>query len=368
MNIAQVKRLGILTGGGDCPGLNAVIRAVAKTAFFRYGIEVLGIMDGFGGLIENRCSLLHDRDVSGILHRGGTILGTTNRDNPFRYPVGEKDGQTIWGDVSDRAIANLREMGVDVLIVVGGDGSLHIAHELYKKGVPAIGIPKTIDNDLSATDFTFGFDTALNTATDAIDKLHTTAESHHRMMILEVMGRNAGWIALHSGLAGGADVILIPEIPFTYDAICAKISARRQAGKKFSIMVVAEGAELPGGELVYQDKVEGNPLLDKLGGVGSVVARVIQQKSGVETRVTVLGHLQRGGTPTPFDRILGTRFGVKAVELAMNGEFGKMACLQGGIVDSVPLKAAVSELKRVDPHGELVRAAKSVGVSFGDEI
>jgi len=366
MYSTKVKRLGILTGGGDCPGLNAVIRAVAKTAFFRYGIEVLGIMDGFGGLIENRCSLLHDRDVSGILHRGGTILGTTNRDNPFRYPVGEKDGQTIWGDVSDRAIANLREMGVDVLIVVGGDGSLHIAHELYKKGVPAIGIPKSIDNDLSATDFTFGFDTALNTATDAIDKLHTTAESHHRVMILEVMGRNAGWIALHSGLAGGADVILIPEIPFTYDAVCAKIGVRLRAGKKFSIMVVAEGAELPGGELVYQDKVEGNPLLDKLGGVAGVVARVIQQKCGVETRVTVLGHLQRGGTPTPFDRILGTRFGVKAVELAMNGEFGKMACLHGGIVDSVPLKAAVSELKRVDPHGELVCAAKSVGISFGD--
>lgn len=366
MNPLQIKRLGILTGGGDCPGLNAVIRAVAKTAFHRYGIEVVGIMDGFGGLIENRSFLLEDNHVSGILHRGGTILGTTNRDNPFRYPIDEKDGQTVWGDVSDRAINNLEEMGVDVLIVVGGDGSLHIAHELYKKGVKAVGIPKTIDNDLSATDVTFGFDTALNTATDAIDKLHTTAESHHRVMILEVMGRNAGWIALHSGMAGGADVILIPEIPFSYEAICVKIGRRRLAGKKFSVMVVAEGAQLPGGDLVYQEKVPDNPLLNKLGGVAEVVGRTIQQNCGVETRVTVLGHLQRGGTPTPFDRILGTRFGVKAVELAMNGEFGKMACLCNGAVQSVPLEAAVSELKRVNPDGEIVRAARSVGISFGD--
>jgi 6-phosphofructokinase 1 len=362
----EIKRLGILTGGGDCPGLNAVIRAVAKTAFTRYGIEVMGIMDGFGGLIENRCELLEDKDVSGILHRGGTILGTTNRDNPFRYPMGEENGQTIWGDVSDKAIYNLQGMNVDVLVVVGGDGSLHIANGLQKKGVPVVGIPKTIDNDLSATDITFGFDTALNTATDAIDKLHTTAESHHRVMILEVMGRDAGWIALHSGIAGGADVILIPEIEFTYEQICRKITERRQRGKKFSIMVVAEGAKLPGGELIYQEERKDNPHLSKLGGVGNIVGDEIQKLCGVETRVTVLGHLQRGGTPTPFDRILGTRFGVKAVELAMERQWGQMVCLCSGSIQSVSLGEAVAEQKLVKPNGELVRGAKSVGVSFGD--
>jgi 6-phosphofructokinase 1 len=362
----QIKRLGILTGGGDCPGLNAVIRAVAKTAFHRYGIEVMGIADGFGGMIQQKCALLQDSDVSGILHRGGTILGTTNRDNPFRYPVGEENGKTIWGDVSRRAITNLDKMGIDALIVVGGDGSLNIGNELFKMGIPVVGIPKTIDNDLSATDVTFGFDTALNTATDAIDKLHTTAESHHRVMLLEVMGRDAGWIALHSGMAGGGDVILIPEIPFTYDAICQKIGQRLLRGKKFSIVVVAEGAKLPDGGVVYQTEVLDNPHHNKLGGVADVIGRRIQENCEVETRVTVLGHLQRGGTPTPFDRILGTRFGVKAVELAMEGQFGHMTCLCSGDVQSVPLEAAVSEQKLVNPNGELVRAAKSTGISFGD--
>lgn len=362
----KVKRLGILTGGGDCPGLNAVIRAVAKTAFNRYGIEVMGIANGFGGMIENEHYLLNDAHVSGILHRGGTILGTTNRDNPFRYPVGRANGEIIYGDVSDRAIENLDKMGVDVLIVVGGDGSLSIANELYKKGVPVVGIPKTIDNDLSATDITFGFDTALNTATDAIDKLHTTAESHHRVMLLEVMGRHAGWIALHSGMAGGADVILIPEIPFNYESIVKKIEERRARGKKFSIMVVAEGAALPGGNLVYQKQVADNPLLNKLGGVADMVGREIERRLEIETRVTVLGHLQRGGTPTPFDRNLGTRFGVKAVELALEGVYGHMVCLCSGRVDSASLEEAVAVQKRIKPDSELVRAAKSVGTSFGD--
>jgi ATP-dependent phosphofructokinase / diphosphate-dependent phosphofructokinase len=362
----QIKRLGILTGGGDCPGLNAVIRAVAKSAFHRFNIEVMGIMDGFGGMIEGKCMLLEDSHVSGILHRGGTILGTTNRDNPFRYPVGNEYGKIIWGDVSHQAIANLERMGVDALIVVGGDGSLSIGLELFKLGVPVVGIPKTIDNDLSATDITFGFDTALNTATDAIDKLHTTAESHHRVMILEVMGRDAGWIALHSGMAGGADVILIPEIPFNYGSICQKISDRRLKGKKFSLIVVAEGAKLPDGTNIYQQHVPDNPHHNKLGGVADVIGRQIQESCGVETRVTVLGHLQRGGTPTPFDRILGTRFGVQAVELAMTGNFGRMACLCSGTVTSVSLEAAVAQQKLVNPVGELVRAAKSVGVSFGD--
>ena len=280
MSTSKIKRIGILTGGGDCPGLNAVIRAVAKTAFNRYNIEVLGITNGFRGIMENEHFLMNDGHVSGILHRGGTILGTTNRDNPFRYPVGTENGVTIWGDVSDQAIANLEKMEIDVLIVVGGDGSLIIGNELYKKGIPVVGIPKTIDNDLSATDITFGFDTALNTATDAIDKLHTTAESHHRAMILEVMGRNAGWIALHSGMAGGADVILIPEIPFTYDSIYQKISDRQNRGKKFSIIVVAEGATLPHGDLVYQKEVIDNPHHSKLGGVADIVGSEIQKQFG----------------------------------------------------------------------------------------
>jgi len=362
----KVKRIGILTGGGDCPGLNAVIRAVAKTAFYRYGVEVMGIADGFGGLIENKHYLLNDSHVSGILHRGGTILGTTNRDNPFRYPVGSESGKTIYGDVSGRAIANLAKMDVDVLVAVGGDGSLFIANELHKKGVPVVGIPKTIDNDLSATDITFGFDTALNTATDAIDKLHTTAESHHRVMLLEVMGRNAGWIALQSGMAGGADIILIPEIPFNFDSILSKIEARRHRGKKFSLAVVAEGAKLPHGEQVYREVVADHPLRNRLGGVAEAVGREIERLSGMESRVTVLGHLQRGGTPTPFDRNLGTRFGVKAVEMAVSGELGQMVCLCSSAIQSVPLSAAVAEQKLVRPDGELVRAAKSVGTSFGD--
>lgn len=363
----KVKRLGILTGGGDCPGLNAVIRAVAKTAMYRYGVEVVGITNGFGGMIKNEHFLLNDSHVSGILHRGGTILGTTNRDNPFRYPVGKENGRTIYKDVSDEAISNLEKMGIDVLIVVGGDGSLSIARELYQKGVPVVGIPKTIDNDLQATDITFGFDTALNTATDAIDKLHTTAESHHRVMFLEVMGRNAGWIALQSGLAGGADIILIPEIPFTYENIIKKIEWRKSHNKKFSIAVVAEGAKLPGGEQVFQKQHADNPLLDRLGGVTVVVAREIERLSGMETRVTVLGHLQRGGTPTPFDRNLGTRFGVRATELAVSGDFGKMVCLCSGRIQTATLEEATATQKLVDPDGELVNAARSVGTSFGDQ-
>ncbi len=366
MSASKIKRIGILTGGGDCPGLNAVIRAVAKTAFNHYGIEVVGITNGFRGMIENDYFSINDCHVSGILHRGGTILGTTNRDNPFRFPVGTDNGTTVWGDVSDRAIANLEKMEIDVLIIVGGDGSLIIGNELYKKGVPVIGIPKTIDNDLSATDITFGFDTALNTATDAIDKLHTTAESHHRVMVLEVMGRNAGWIALHSGIAGGADVILIPEIPFNYHSIYKKINDRQNHGKKFSVIVVAEGATLPKGNQVYQKEVEENPHHSKLGGIANIVGSEIQEQFDVETRVTVLGHLQRGGTPTPFDRILATRFGVKAVELAMEKNFGKMACLCNGAIKSAALQEAVSKQKLVKADGEIVKAAKSVGISFGN--
>ena len=356
-----MRRIGILTGGGDCPGLNAVIRAVAKGALLGHGIEVVGFNNGFKGLVENDAWLITEEAVSGILHRGGTILGTTNRDNPFKFAVTGADGQVRYEDRSRQALEHLEKWRVDCLVVVGGDGSLALGHRFAGLGVPVVGIPKTIDNDLSATDVTFGFDSAVATATDAIDKIHTTAESHHRVMVVEVMGRHAGWIALQAGMAGGGDIILIPEIPFSYDAVLAKIEERRSRGKKFSIVVVAEGAFPQGGEPVYQS-VAGTR---RLGGIGQVVATEIERRSAMESRATVLGHLQRGGTPTPFDRVLATRFGVKAVELIASGRAGEMVCLQGGVVKSVPLSEGIAELKRVDPQSEQVRAALAVGTSFG---
>ncbi|MHB8172254.1 MAG: 6-phosphofructokinase [Thermincolia bacterium] len=360
----KIKKIAVLTGGGDCPGLNAVLRAVVKTASNVYGVEVIGIEDGFGGLIQNRYSTLTTQDVSGILHRGGTILGTTNRDNPFKYPVTE-NGEKVYRDVSSQVINNLQELGVEALIVIGGDGSLSIGNELHEKGLPVVGVPKTIDNDLSATDVTFGFDTALVTATEALDKLHTTAESHHRVMVLEVMGRYAGWIALEAGIAGGADVILIPEIPFQIEKVCEKIVDRRVKGKKFSIVVVAEGAKPLGGEMVVAKIIEDSADPIRLGGIGNVVAKQIEECSGMESRVTVLGHLQRGGSPTPFDRILGTRYGAAAVDLVMRGEFGKMVSLRTPNIVAVSLKEAVHEMRRVPVDCDKIQAARSVGVSFG---
>ncbi|OEF96580.1 6-phosphofructokinase [Desulfuribacillus alkaliarsenatis] len=360
----KIKRIGVLTGGGDCPGLNAVIRAVVKTAIRQYNYEVVGFINGFAGMIKKEYRLLTEQEVSGILHRGGTILGTTNRDNPFRYAVKE-NGELVFKDVSEQAIANLQELGVDALVVIGGDGSLAIANEFYQKGLPVVGIPKTIDNDLSATDTTFGFDTALTTASEAIDKLHTTAESHHRVMVLEVMGRYAGWIALHAGIAGGADVILIPEKPFTIEGACAKIKERASKGKKFSIVVVAEGATIKDGELVVQRVVKESHDSIRLGGIGNQIGEAIEACTGMETRVTVLGHLQRGGSPTAFDRILSTRYGVGGVDLVAQDKFGQMVALKGTDIVGVTLESAVSQLKKVDPDGELVHAAESVGICFG---
>lgn len=357
------RRIGVLTGGGDCPGLNAVIRAVTKTAIFRYGMEVVGIVDGFTGLVEDRMIPLTEREVSGILHRGGTILGTTNRENPFRYPIYQDGKITGYADLSDRAIRNCKKRGLEVVVVIGGDGSMHIAQELHQMGQPVVGIPKTIDNDLMATDVTFGFDTAVQTATEAIDKLHTTAESHHRVMIVEVMGRNSGWIALYSGIAGGADIILIPEIPFTLEGVVKKIRHREEVGKRFSILVVAEGAVHPKNGVIYKEYASGKKVL---GGIGELLGRDIEALTGIETRVTVLGHLQRGGTPSPADRILATRFGVKAVEMVVEGETGKMACLRHDRIEAVPISEAISAQKKVDPEGELVRFARAVGISFGD--
>ncbi|MDI6907380.1 MAG: ATP-dependent 6-phosphofructokinase [Thermoanaerobacterales bacterium] len=361
----DIRRIGILTGGGDAPGLNAVIRAVTKTAA-HFGYGVVGFEDGFGGLLQGRARVLTPRDVVGILPKGGTILGTTNRDNPFHYPV-EDDGQTVYKDASDLAMANIAREGVDVLIVVGGDGSLTIARDFYqKKGLPVIGVPKTIDNDLAATDQTFGFDTALTTAMEALDKLHTTAESHHRVMVLEVMGRYAGWIALAAGLAGGADVILIPEIPFDIEKVREKVLARKADGKHFSIIVVAEGARPRGGEMVVKRVVRESFDQIRLGGIGEVVGEQVERLTGMETRVTVLGHLQRGGSPTAFDRLLATRLGAAAVELAAAGRFGQMVCLKGGAVASVPLAEAVGGMRAVPLDGDLIRTARYLGLCLGD--
>lgn len=358
-------RIGVLTGGGDCPGLNAVIRAVVKKAIGDHNMEVFGIRDGFKGLVENDLISLDIRDVVGILPKGGTLLGTTNRDNPFHY--GEKiNGKTVYRDRSDTVLEVLAGNKIDVLIVIGGDGTLTIAKELYEKGVQVVGVPKTIDNDLSATDVTFGFDTAVTTAVDAIDKLHTTAESHHRVMVLELMGRDAGWIALHAGVAGGADVILIPEIPFQIEAVCNKIRERNRRGRSFSIVVAAEGAYPQDGEQVTAGVNKGNIYNPrKLGGIGLYVGRQIEFYSGHETRVTVLGHLQRGGSPTAFDRLLATRYGTAAVEAIVEKQWGNMVCLRGQEIQTVLLSEAVKRIKRVPKKGELVRSAQSLGISFG---
>ncbi|OPX88349.1 MAG: 6-phosphofructokinase 1 [Pelotomaculum sp. PtaB.Bin104] len=366
MTKKTIRRIGVLTGGGDCPGLNAVIRAVVKTAVREYQLSVVGFENGFGGLLQNRARDLTERDVIGILPRGGTILGTTNRDNPFHYPV-MINGKKVFKDVSDRVVENINIHGIDALVIIGGDGSLSIGKELYEeKGLLVVGVPKTIDNDLSATDQTFGFDTALETATEAIDKLHTTAESHHRIIVLEVMGRYAGWIALESGLAGGADVILIPEIPFSMDNIVKKLRERQEKGKKFSIVVAAEGAKPIGGEMVIQRLVEDSFEPVRLGGIGNVIAYQIEETTSNETRATVLGHLQRGGSPTPFDRILATRYGAGAVNMIMNGKFGEMVCLRTPNIESVPLADAVGEQRLVPVGGDLVRTARQIGISFGD--
>jgi len=359
--------IGLLTGGGDCPGLNAVIRAVTKTAIIKYGIEVIGFIDGFKGLVENNYIQLDLRKVSGIGHTGGTILGTTNRDNPFNF-ITITGGKQQASDQSDLAIRNMKNLGLDGLIVIGGDGSLNIAYKFFQKGVNIVGVPKTIDNDLSATDVTFGFNTAVNTASEALDKLHTTAESHHRVMILEVMGRYAGWIALHAGISGGADVILIPEIPYKIDAIINKIAQRFRQGKKFSIIVVAEGAHPEGGEMVVQSFVPTSHDPVRLGGIGHKVAQEIEENfNHIETRVTVLGHLQRGGGPIPYDRILATRYGVAAVEAFMERKFGSMVSLQGNDIVTVDLQEAIKEIRLVPQDGPLVQAARSIGISFGDK-
>jgi len=343
-----MARIGILTGGGDCPGLNPVIRAVVRSALIE-GYEIVGIKNGWKGLVENDTMVLNIDTVSGILPKGGTILGTS-RTNPYK-----KEGDL------QKVKDNFKKMGLDALIAVGGEDTLGVASKLTKDGLPNIvGVPKTIDNDLSATDYTFGFDTALNVAMECIDRLHTTAESHHRIIVAEVMGRHAGWIAIEAGIAGGADVILIPEIPIDMDEVCNVIKKRHARGKTFSIIVVSEGAQFKGGAMITQEQKLDAFGHVRLGGIGEDLAAQIEKRTGFETRVSVLGHIQRGGSPTAFDRVLGTRFGVKAVELVKAKKFGKMVALAGIKIIEVPLEEAVKALKTVDM--ELYNIAK---VFFG---
>ena len=354
--MADIRCIGIGTGGGDAPGLNAVIRAATKAAILKYGWKVIGIPDGFDGLIwPEKAFELTIKEVSGILPRGGTILGTTNRGDPFHYKTIE-NGREVSRDISGQIIANAAKLGIDAIITIGGDGSQKIGYELFQKGMKIVGVPKTIDNDLSATQVTFGFDTALQTATDAIDKIHTTAASHHRVMVVEVMGRDCGWIALEAGIAGGADVILIPEIPFTVEHVCRQIAEREKNGKYFTIMVVAEGVKLPPG---MKDN-------RRASSIGTLIGNAVGHGSGKEVRISVLGHIQRGGTPSPFDRILATRFGVAAVDLIAVGGFGMMVALHGDSIVSVDVAHAIGHLKSVDPKGELVRTARAIGIGFGD--
>ncbi len=361
----KIERIAILTGGGDCPGLNAVIRGVVRAASNVHGWEVLGIHDGYDGFLAGGVQRrLYSHDVRGLQARGGTILGTSNRGNPLNYPV-TANGKTTFVDVTDEIVQKARDLGIDCLIAVGGDGTMKITQALFEKGLRVVGVPKTIDNDLEATDVTFGFNSAVNTATDACDKLHTTAESHHRVLVLEVMGRDCGWIALEAGIAGGADVILIPEIPFDLSKVCEHVEKRRHAGSRFSIVVVAEGASPAGGEKIYEKEPGPGGVPGRLGGVGRWVGERISMCSSLETRVAVLGHLQRGGSPTTFDRILATRFGVEAVNLIAQGKFGSMVCLKGRRIESAPITAAIQGIKRVDPNGQLVAAAEALGIELG---
>jgi len=360
----MAKRIGILTGGGDCPGLNAVIRAVVRHARGTYGWDVIGIEDGFQGLYEERFVELGMPSVRDLLSRGGTILGSSNRANPRAYPVTLPDGREEVHDVFDACAANLDKLDLEALVVVGGDGTMAIAQGFMERGARVVGVPKTIDNDLEATDYTVGFQTAVEVVTEALDRLHSTAESHDRIMICEVMGRYAGWIAMAAGVAGGADVILIPEIDYDIDRVVKTFDRRQTRGRSFSIVVVAEGAK-PLGATYAEVRGEDSTQQAKLGGAGERLAAQIRERSRYDVRVTVLGHIQRGGAPCAFDRELGTRFGFKAVDMIKDGKFGHVAALRGGKVVSAPLDKAVKKLKRVDPSSDLVQAAKATGVELG---
>jgi 6-phosphofructokinase 1 len=373
----EIRKIGIITGGGDCSGLNAVINGITKAAVNKYGLEVVGFTKGYSGLYHNTYRPLDLRAVSGILHEGGTILKSSNKDNLFNLRVRNDDGTYEYKDVSDEAVQNLKYLGVDALIVIGGDGTLTSARDFHRKGIPVVGVPKTIDNDLPATDVTFGYNTSLETITDALDKIHTTAYSHDRVMVVEVMGRNSGWLALEGGLAGSGDVILIPEIPYDINKVVDKIKQRDAFGRNFSIIVVSEGAKPLGGEVTVREIVEDSPDSVRLGGIGSVIAAQLQKLIPEhEVRYTNLAYIQRGGITSQFDRALGLLFGVNAVDLLMSGGSGRMVQLRGRKITSIPLDEVVGtgEVgetskgggKQVDPEGQFVQAAKAIGISFGD--
>lgn len=359
--MSKMKTIAVVNGGGDAPGLNAVIRGVVRSAINAHGMRVVGIRNGFDGLIWPEGAVeLTEESVSGILSRGGTILGTTNRGNPFAYRT-QENGKEVVHDYSNLCLENARRLGIEGFVVIGGDGTQHIARDFAHKGMNVVGVPKTIDNDLSATDVTFGFDTAILIATEAIDRLHTTAESHHRIMLIEVMGRDAGWIALHAGIAGGAHIILIPEIPFTFQAVSEAIEKREIRGHHYSLIVVAEGVKLPATDPSGKPIPPCGP-----GSVANTIAFTLREMLHKEIRVTVLGHVQRGGSPTPFDRVLATRMGVFATDLVARGEFNRMVCLRGTHIESVPLEKALAEIKLVAADSEIVQAARAIGTTFGD--
>jgi phosphofructokinase-like protein len=363
--LAEIRRIALSTGGGDAPGLNAVIRAIVLAAT-RRGWDVVGIRKGFGGLLgDDTVVKLDVQAVRGITHLGGTILGTTNRGNPFEWPMTQADGTVQTVDRSDEVVRAMKDRGIDALIMIGGDGTLRIAQGLAHKGLPIVGVPKTIDNDLAVTQVTFGFHTAVQTATDAIDKLHSTAESHERVMVVEVMGRNTGWIALHSGIAGTADVILIPEIPYDMEKVLAKIHSRYESGRNFAIVVAAEGAMPVGG---HEALVEGaRPgAAKRYGGIAEQVGREIAERTPYEVRTLVLGHLQRGGTPTTYDRLVALRFGAAAVRCVENRQFGTMVALDPPDMRAVPLEDAVRQIKTVPLNSDTVQTARDLGISFGD--
>jgi 6-phosphofructokinase 1 len=361
----QLKRIGILTGGGDCPGLNAVIRSVAKSALSG-GLEVIGIADGYLGLIQDRMWNLSYTDVSGILTRGGTILGSSNKANPSQYAVPDGKGGWEIKDVRDQVVEHCKRHGLDALVVIGGDGTMSGAAKLIDRGLRIVGVPKTIDNDLWATEITFGHDTAVTTAAEALDKVHTTASSHHRVMVVELMGRYAGWIALHAGVAAGADVILIPEIPFAMDHVAEMCKARSRVGKGFTIIAVGEGAKVEGGEMIVHEIVADSPDPIRLGGIGNWVAVQVEKLTGLDSRAIVLGHVQRGGTPTPYDRVLATKFGHHAFKLLMEGRYDRIVVQQGGVITDVPVADVADKVRTIPMDSPVVEAARAVGTCFGD--
>ena len=371
----EIKKVAILTAGGDCPGLNPVIRAVTKTAITKYGLEVMGVRHGYFGLYHGDFIKLGLEDVEDIFTRGGTILYSSNKDNLFQYPVKDENGnlvrdengKLVYEDASDVAVKNLEDAGIDALFILGGDGSLTSARDFARKGVKVVGIPKTIDNDLAHTDYTFGFDTAVTVATDGLDRVRTTGMSHHRIMVVEIMGRGAGWMTLHAGIAGAADAILIPEIPFDINKVAEKIINDKKNGKDFSIVAVAEGAKGIDGKQVVSKIIEDSADSIRLGGIGAVVADQLEKLTGSESRATTLGHIQRGGTPTSRDRILSARYGYAAVELMMKGGYGRMVALQGDKIVDVSLEDVIGQkTKNVNPTGEFVTLAKAMGICFGD--